>query len=1090
MPSEQVTPGASSEPLAAGTQIGDYRVRGLLGEGAMGEVYLAQDTVLGRRVALKLIKRAVMDADGVARFLEEARTTANFNHPHIVTLHAVGEHAGRPFLALEHVDGESLRARLRGGPLPAREALRYARAIAEAIAEAHRRGLVHADLKPENVLIPRDGRVRVVDFGLAKLIGDGATGGTSGTPAYMAPERLRGAAPTGALDVWALGLLLGEMITGARPIADGAVVQHVYGKAPLVLAMLPETGWSALVRGCLAAEPAARPTAEELVRRLGVLLDPRARPAADTAEAAERSPFPGLVAFARGDAADYFGRAAELDALVEALRTRPLVPIVGPSGIGKSSFVNAALLPRLDEAGSWRVAALRPGASPFAALAHALTGAAAPGLAAALRANPDALALELGTLAAQHGARVLLFIDQFEETFTLAASDEAAAFVECVASAATLPGEPWRTVLTVRDDFLARLAESPRLRIHLGAVAPLAPLGAAELLAAVTGPLANAGYTVDAPELPARIVADVSGQAACLPLLQFACRALWDRRDAGTRRVLASEYDAMGGATGALAAHAQALLSELAPDQVRSVRAILLGLFHPDGTRRPRRRRELVNGMPADASAVVDQLLARRLVVATRDVESDETQLEVAHEALATAWPQLARWLDETSEQRLLVIELEQATQLWQRRGQRDDETWSGAALGEAVRKIDEWNVSVPTSTRGFLDASLRRAARARRRRRAMLGLTIGALAAVAVGAIGVAVSFAKKEAEARLAAEDMGEFDLELAPFDWDPATQTASAPAAHPALTWKLFYEDPQHPHETGKEYGEGELVRHGATWRGAVSVERVEARSSAAVIVVTRGAECSPSTIRLQRLPGYRERLATRTVLHLRVPTCAASKVDMVEIPAGPFYRNVYGTEELATTGAFAIGRTEVTRGAFDEYTSMKVLTGDESLLPRADGTTHAQPIAGVNFEVARAYCRFAGADLPVVDEWQKSFRGGVFVSGLPNNAPTRSTPWATTTSPRPANLGYDEETGPSAVGTFREDRSPYGVFDLAGNVSEWSKAIYQAPAVGQLRLVLGSAWSVDPKLEQQNIKWRNTHPDQYLEYGLGIRCVSQY
>src|SRR5262249_33572147 len=169
----------------------------------MGQVYLAKDLTLERRVALKLIKRSVLESDGIERFLEEARATASFSHPHIVTLHAVGEHEGRPYLALEYLDGESLRVRLAAGPLPMKKALRSCRAVADAIAEAHRRGIVHADLKPENIIIPRDGRVRVVDFGVAKLM-DGKAKAASGTPAYMAPERWRGAPPTGAIDVWSL----------------------------------------------------------------------------------------------------------------------------------------------------------------------------------------------------------------------------------------------------------------------------------------------------------------------------------------------------------------------------------------------------------------------------------------------------------------------------------------------------------------------------------------------------------------------------------------------------------------------------------------------------------------------------------------------------------------------------------------------------------------------------------------------------------------------------------------------------------------------------------------------------------------------
>jgi WD40 repeat protein/tRNA A-37 threonylcarbamoyl transferase component Bud32 len=261
--------------LADETRVGDFEICGFLGEGAMGQVYLAEDVKLGRRVALKFIKRSMMQDGGVERFLEEARATASFNHPHIVTLHAVGEHDGRPYLALEYIDGESLRARLASGPLPIREALRCCRAVAEAIAEAHRCGLVHADLKPENIVISRHGRVRVVDFGLARLAG-GAPNAASGTPAYMAPERWRGAPPTGAIDVWALGVTLHELIAGRRPIAE-VVLQHLaYAPGALELTDLPEARWAQLVRDCLALDPEARPTAEELVRRLTGLLDPHA----------------------------------------------------------------------------------------------------------------------------------------------------------------------------------------------------------------------------------------------------------------------------------------------------------------------------------------------------------------------------------------------------------------------------------------------------------------------------------------------------------------------------------------------------------------------------------------------------------------------------------------------------------------------------------------------------------------------------------------------------------------------------------------------------------------------------------------------
>ncbi len=338
--------------LEEGTRVGDLRVRGLLGEGAMGRVYLAEDTTLGRRVALKLIKRSVLQRHGVERFLEEARATASFNHPHIVTLYAVGEHDGRPYLALEYLDGASLRVRLATGPVPMGEALRFGRAIADAIAEAHRRGLVHADLKPENVVIPSDGRVRVVDFGLARLAG-AASDAASGTPAYMAPERWRGAAPTGAIDIWSLGVMLHELITGGRPIPDHALPHLMFAADPLEIPELPAEPWARLVRDCLALDPERRPSAEEVVRRLDALLDRHGAISGEGSRAARGAAadvqhlVTELVTPPAGEARPFEGRRELLAALVHSgcaaleTRTPTLVTIRGDAGIGKSRLAAA-----------------------------------------------------------------------------------------------------------------------------------------------------------------------------------------------------------------------------------------------------------------------------------------------------------------------------------------------------------------------------------------------------------------------------------------------------------------------------------------------------------------------------------------------------------------------------------------------------------------------------------------------------------------------------------------------------------------------------------------------------------------------------
>src|SRR6267378_3307428 len=217
--------------LSSGTKLGPYEIQSPLGAGGMGEVYRARDTRLERDVAIKVLPEALADdADRLRRFEQEARTIAALNHPNILGIHDIGTHDGAPFLVSECLEGQTLREKLKSGPLPVRLAIEYALSIAQGLAAAHEKGIVHRDLKRENVFVTRDGRVKVVDFGLAKLVRPEETretvvtltspvtlpGTVMGTVGYMSPEQVRGEPCDARADIFSFGAVFYEMLTGRR----------------------------------------------------------------------------------------------------------------------------------------------------------------------------------------------------------------------------------------------------------------------------------------------------------------------------------------------------------------------------------------------------------------------------------------------------------------------------------------------------------------------------------------------------------------------------------------------------------------------------------------------------------------------------------------------------------------------------------------------------------------------------------------------------------------------------------------------------------------------------------------------------------
>ena len=309
----------------------------MVGEGGMGQVYLAEDRVLGHPIALKLLPEHVAGRAGsLERFLAEVRHSREVSHPNVARVHDIGTFEGRHFLTMEFVDGETLERLIRRiGTLPGEKAAEIAVEICSALTEVHRKGILHRDLKPANIMIDGDGHVRLTDFGLAVVESHGPEAGLGGTPTYMAPEDLGGAHPSASGEVFALGLVLSELYTGERVMkgrtlgelrrehelrAPERSVEALEGRAPRVAAVLAR---------CLAPDARERPQLEEVRRCFEAEREQRPLTDAQLSPAGVPNNLPRL-------AGGLVGRTAELEAAEEALAAGPMVTLAGPGGAGKT----------------------------------------------------------------------------------------------------------------------------------------------------------------------------------------------------------------------------------------------------------------------------------------------------------------------------------------------------------------------------------------------------------------------------------------------------------------------------------------------------------------------------------------------------------------------------------------------------------------------------------------------------------------------------------------------------------------------------------------------------------------------------------
>ena len=715
-----------------GRPLRGYRLLEQAGTGAFSVVWRGVQPSVNREVAIKQIRSELASQpEFIRRFEAEAHLVARIEHPHIVPLIDYWRDPDSAYLVMRWLAGGTLELRLDEGPMTVGETLRLAREIGGALSAAHAHGVVHRDVKSPNILFDDAGNAFLGDFGIA-LTAQESSGSeaalSQGSPAYASPEQIRRETLGPRADIFSLGVVLFECLTGFLPFQNSRSVEDLVEHQlqtpyPLVSEWRDDVPASVVDAVARATSKDADDRFESVQKFLQALESdtddaPSEDVALDRLDPQLANPYMGLLAFDDGDADRFFGRESLVNELVErlggqSLRSRCLV-VVGPSGSGKSSVVRAGLVPAIRSgavarSADWFTTTLTPGTDPFESLEVALLRIAVnppPSLVGQLRNGARGVLRGARRCLGSDDDRLLIVIDQFEEVFSSASSDDANSFMEALSVAVEDPTTPVRLVITLRADYYHRPLEHPAFaRLVKETSVEVTPLAGDEMERAIVEPARGLGVEFE-PGLAARIAAEAVGQPSPLPLLQYTLSELFERRAGG--RLTANAYQEIGGLSGALSARAEGIYAEADEFHRGALRRVFGRMISPGAESADLRRRVPVAGFHHDLSAtsVINSLGRARLVTFDRDSVTREPTVEVAHEALLREWPRLVGWLAQDVDLLRSVDAVAGAATVWDEGGRAESDLYRGGRLDNAAQLADSAAEHLRLIDREFIDAS------------------------------------------------------------------------------------------------------------------------------------------------------------------------------------------------------------------------------------------------------------------------------------------------------------------------------------------------------------------------------------------------